>query len=154
SGNKSCYDFVRAIGEKYNWNMWDRVYNADDICVGQAFIEMYRKFDDRRMLQPGLERASYVASHTSKAILQNTNAIVATERWSCADVWFEVPAVYHALYAMTGVIIYLDYLDSEDKACVDSLYDAEEHRVYRDIARIPGREKNGSEQFWGRGNGW
>lgn len=50
SGNKSCYDFVRAIGEKYNWNMWDRVYHADDICVGQAFIEMYRKFDDRRML--------------------------------------------------------------------------------------------------------
>ena len=55
SGNKSCYDFVRAIGEKYNWNMWDRVYHADDICVGQAFIEMYRKFDDRRMLQPVLE---------------------------------------------------------------------------------------------------
>ena len=40
SGNETCYDFVREIGEKYNWNMWDRVYHADDICVGKAFIEM------------------------------------------------------------------------------------------------------------------
>lgn len=45
SGNKFCYDFVYAIGEKYNWNMWDNVYHADDICVGQAFIEMYRKLN-------------------------------------------------------------------------------------------------------------
>ena len=50
SGNQSCYDFVRTIGEKHKWNMWDRVYHADDICVGQAFIEMYRRFDDKRML--------------------------------------------------------------------------------------------------------
>ena len=25
SGNQSCYDFVRTIGEKHKWNMWDRV---------------------------------------------------------------------------------------------------------------------------------
>lgn len=70
SGNQSCYDFVRTIGEKHKWNMWDRVYHADDICVGQAFIEMYRRFDDKRMLQPVMERAYYVASHPSKATLQ------------------------------------------------------------------------------------
>ena len=62
SGNQSCYDFVRTIGERHNWDMWNRVYHADDICVGQAFIEMYRRFDDKRMLQPVMERAYYVAS--------------------------------------------------------------------------------------------
>ena len=62
--------------------MWDRVYHADDICVGQAFIEMYRRFDDKRMLQPVMERAYYVASHPSKATLQKTDAIGTTERWS------------------------------------------------------------------------
>ena len=47
-----------------------------------------------------------------------------------------------------------DNFDTEYKACVDSLYDKEEHLFYRDNKRIPLREKNGSKQFWGRGNGW
>ena len=154
SGNKFCYDFVYAIGEKYNWNMWDNVYHADDICVGQAFIEMYRKLNDKRMLQPVLERAYYVASHPSKAPLQKTDAIGTSERWSWSDALFMAPPVYAALYTITGDRIYLDYLDTEYKACVDSLYDKEEHLFYRDNKRIPLREKNGSKQFWGRGNGW
>ena len=64
----SCYDFVYAIGEKYNWNMWDNVYHADDICVGQAFIEMYRKLNDKRMLQPVLERALLCCFSPSKLL--------------------------------------------------------------------------------------
>lgn len=141
SGNKFCYDFVYAIGEKYNWNMWDNVYHADDICVGQAFIEMYRKLNDKRMLQPVLERAYYVASHPSKAPLQKTDAIGTSERWSWSDALFMAPPVYAALYTITGDRIYLDYLDTEYKACVDSLYDKEEHLFYRDNKRIPLREK-------------
>lgn len=154
SGNQSCYDFVRTIGEKHKWNMWDRVYHADDICVGQAFIEMYRRFDDKRMLQPVMERAYYVASHPSKATLQKTDAVGTTERWSWSDALFMAPPVYAALYTITGDKIYLNYMDSEYKECVDSLYDKENHLFYRDNKRIPLREKNGSKQFWGRGNGW
>lgn len=154
SGNEACYDFVRAIGEKYNWNMWDRVYHADDICVGQAFIEMYRKYGDARMLQPVMERAYYVASHPSKAPLLKTDAVGTNERWSWADALFMAPPIYAALYTLTGEKIYLDYMDSEYKESVDSLYDSEEHLFYRDNKRIPLREKNGSKQFWGRGNGW
>lgn len=154
SGNQSCYDFVRTIGEKHKWNMWNRVYHADDICVGQAFIEMYRRFDDKRMLQPVMERAYYVASHPSKAPLQKTDAVGTTERWSWSDALFMAPPVYAALYTITGDKIFLNYMDSEYIECVDSLYDKEEHLFYRDNKRIPLREKNGSKQFWGRGNGW
>lgn len=154
SGNEKCYEFVFQIGEKYNWNMWDRLYHADDICVGQSFIEMYRKYDDERMLRPVLERAYYVASHPSKAVLQKTDPIGTIERWSWSDALFMAPPVYAALYSITGDKIYLDYLDNEYKACVDSLYDEEEHLFYRDNKRIPLREKNGAKQFWGRGNGW
>lgn len=154
SGNQDCYNFVNEIGEKHNWNVWDRVYHADDICVGQAFIEMYRKMGDRRMLQPTLERAFYVASHPSKAPLLKIDAIGKDERWSWSDALFMAPPVYAALYQITGEKIYLDYMDSEYKACVDSLYDKEEHLFYRDCKRIPLREKNGKKQLWGRGNGW
>lgn len=137
SGNESCYDFVRAVGEKYNWNMWDRAYHADDICVGQAFIEMYRKQGDKRMLQPTMERAYYVATHPSKAPLMKTDAVGTSERWSWSDALFMAPPVYAALYTMTGDKTYLDYLDSEYKECVDSLYDKEEHLFTETISEFP-----------------
>lgn len=71
-----------------------------------------------------------------------------------SDALFMAPPVYAALYTITGDKIYLNYMDSEYKECVDSLYDKEDHLFYRDNKRIPLREKNGSKQFWGRGNGW
>lgn len=154
SGNQECYQLVNDIGVKYNWNMWDRVYHADDICVGQAFIEMYRKVGDKKMLQPVMERAYYVATHPSQTILQKTDPLGNLERWSWSDVLFMAPPVYAALYQMTGDEVYLNYLNSEYRACVDSLYDKEDHLFYRDNKRIPMREKNGAKQFWGRGNGW
>lgn len=154
SGNQACYDFVQAIGEKYNWNMWDRPYHADDICVGQAFIEMYRKTGERKMLQPTMERAFYIANHPSVAPLLKTDPIGKDERWSWCDALFMAPPVYAALYRITGEKIYLDYMDKEYKACVDSLYDSAEKLFYRDNKRIPLRESNGAKQFWGRGNGW
>ena len=106
------------------------------------------------MLQPVMERAYYVASHPSKAPLQKTDAVGTTERWSWSDALFMAPPVYAALYTITGDKIFLNYMDSEYIECVDSLYDKEEHLFYRDNKRIPLREKNGSKQFWGRGNGW
>lgn len=154
SGNQDCYDFVKNIGEKHNWNMWDRVYHADDICVGQAFIEVFRKTGDKRVIQPTIERAFYIANHPSTAPLLKTDPIGKDERWSWCDALFMAPPVFAALYQITGDKIYLDYMDNEYKACVDSLYDKEAKLFYRDNKRIPLRENNGAKQFWGRGNGW
>ena len=154
SGNEECYKFIQQIGETYNWNMWDRVYHADDICVGQTFIEMYRLFGEKKMIQPVMERAYYVANHPSKAPLLKTDAIGTSERWSWADALFMAPPVYAALYTLTGDEIYLKYMNNEYKECVDSLFDKEHSLFYRDNKRIPLREKNGAKQFWGRGNGW
>lgn len=154
SDNQDCYDFMNAIGEKNNWNMGDRPYHADDICVGQAFIEMYRKTGEKKMIQPVMERAFYVASHPSKAPLLKTDPVGKDERWSWCDALFMAPPVYAALYRITGEQIFLNYMDSEYKVCVDSLYDKEEKLFYRDNKRIPLREPNGAKQFWGRGNGW
>ncbi len=154
SGNQSCYDFVQEIGEAHRWNMWDRVYHADDICVGQAFIEMYLRSGDQKMLQPVMERAYYIANHPSKAPLVKTDPVGTLERWSWCDALFMAPPVFAALYRMTGESIYLEYMDKEYKECVDSLYDRENNLFYRDNKRIGLKEKNGAKQFWGRGNGW
>lgn len=154
SGNQACLDFILKIGEDHKWNVGARPYHADDICVGQAFIELYRKTGKERMIQPVRERAFYVASHPSKAPLLQTDPIGRNERWSWSDALFMAPPVYAALYQITGEKVYLDYLDSEYKSCVDSLFDRKEKLFYRDNKRFSLREKNGARQFWGRGNGW
>lgn len=154
SGNQECFDFVNTIGKNSGWNLLTRTYHADDICVGQSYIEMYLETGNRQMLQPVMERAFYVASHPSKAPFLKTDPIGKDERWSWCDALFMAPPVYAALYKITGEQVYLDYLDSEYKVCVDSLYDKKEKLFYRDNKRIPLREKNGAKQFWGRGNGW
>lgn len=152
--SQEIFDFLMKIGKANRWAMASRVYHADDICVGQAFIEMYRKYKDPRMLQPAMERAFYVASHPSDALMSKADERGKDERWSWADALFMAAPVYAALYAITGEQIYFDYMDREFRICTDSLYDKKEHLYYRDCMRIPLREPNGSKQFWGRGNGW
>ena len=152
--DQRIFDFLMDVGKRNKWAMLSRVYHADDICVGQAFIEMYRKFGDKKMLQPVMERAYYVANHPSMAPMSKKDDLGKDERWSWCDALFMAPPVYAALYKMTGDEIYLDYMDNEYKACTDSLYDQSEHLYYRDCMRIPLREPNGQKQFWGRGNGW
>jgi rhamnogalacturonyl hydrolase YesR len=154
SGNDNCFHFIDSVGRKHNWSMPERVYHADDICVGQTFIEMYKKYGDRRMLQPVMERAVYVAHHPSQATLSKKDPLGKDERWSWSDALFMAPPVYAALYSLTKEEIYLTYLNDEFKTSVDSLYDQAEKLFYRDNLRISEREPNGMKQFWGRGNGW
>ncbi len=152
--DQKIFDFLMKIGKTNRWAMASRVYHADDICVGQAFIEMYRKYKDPRMLQPAMERAFYVASHPSQAPMSKADEKGKDERWSWCDALFMAAPVYAALYSITGEQIYFDYMDREFRISTDSLYDKKEHLYYRDCMRIPLREPNGSRQFWGRGNGW
>jgi rhamnogalacturonyl hydrolase YesR len=152
--NGDCFHFIDSVGKKYNWAMLKRVYHADDICVGQTFVEMYRKYGDRQMLQPVMERAFYVANHPSSAPLSKKDPLGKDERWSWCDALFMAPPVYAALYSLTKDEIYLSYLKNEYKMTVDSLYDRTEKLFYRDNMRIGKREANGMKQFWGRGNGW
>lgn len=154
SDNQHYIDFLITIGEQNRWTLLSKSYHADDICVGQTFIELYRRTGDKRMIQPTMERAYFIANHPSKALLRKTDPIGKDERWSWCDALFMAPPIYAALFNITGDKIYLEYMDHEFKACVDSLYDSEDHLFYRDNKRIPLRENNGAKQFWGRGNGW
>jgi rhamnogalacturonyl hydrolase YesR len=118
------------------------------------YIEMYKKHNEEKMIQPLKERAFYVASHPSDAVLSKRDPIGKYSRWSWCDALFMAPPVYAGLYTLTGEKVYKDYLMSEYKACTDSLYDHDESLYYRDGLRIGVPEPNGAKQFWGRGNGW
>lgn len=154
AGNGRCLDFLTKVGKSTRWSPGSRVYHADDICVGQAYIKMYEKYSDSRMLQPVMERAFYIASHPSAAPLRKSDPVGKNERWSWCDALFMAPPVFASLYRITGEQVYADYLQSEFREAADSLYDRQDHLYYRDNTRIPKRERNGAKQFWSRGNGW
>ena len=154
-GNEACLVFVRQIGERLDWNLLnDRPYHADDICVAQAYIEMYRLYGEREMIQAAEERAGWIVDHPSKAPLRKDDPVGCDERWSWCDALFMAPPVYAAFYTLTGEKRFLEYLNNEYRACVEALYDRDEHLFYRDCIRIPLREPNGAKQLWGRGCGW
>ena len=154
SGDTLGIGFVKSICEKNGWSLLDRVYHADDICIGQAYIELFRLYQDKRMIQQLMERAFYVSSHPSVAVLSKKDKRGKDERWSWCDALFMAPPVYAALYEMTGEKTYVEYMDREFRICTDSLFDYNENLYYRDCIRIPLREPNGQKQFWARGNGW
>ncbi len=154
TGNPAYTGFVASIGKAHDWQMWTRPYHADDICVGQAFIEIYKLTGDKKVLQPTMERAFWVASHPSAAPLSKLDPVGKDERWSWCDALFMAPPVFASLYTLTGERTYLDFMESEFKICVDSLYDRSENLFFRDIIRKSRFEANGAKQFWGRGNGW
>ena len=60
TGYQPAEDFVMNIGKANNWQMARRLYHADDICVGQSFLLLYKTHKDPAMLAHVKERADSV----------------------------------------------------------------------------------------------
>ncbi|MCI5082248.1 MAG: glycoside hydrolase family 88 protein [Saprospiraceae bacterium] len=154
-------DWLYGIGSRFAWQPFFRMYHADDIVVGQMYLEMYqRKTAEKypyRILAPTKARLDYVVEHPSKGtLLLDYGDPQTLERWSWCDALFMAPPVYVKMANITGDDKYLKFMDKEFKATYDFLYDQEEHLFYRDYRFFPDkkREANGEKIFWGRGNGW
>ncbi len=165
--HKGLFDFAQAAGSEdyfqwlmthYNrmhWQVGDRMYHADDFCVAQTCLDMYKKYGEEKMLAPTLARADWVIAHPLDGrVAMDYTKSRATDRWTWCDALFMAPPVYTNLYAITGDRKYMKFADREFRACYDSLYDKSERLFYRDIRFKTKREENGAKVFWGRGNGW
>jgi rhamnogalacturonyl hydrolase YesR len=153
--NDSAIHCLEAIGARYGWQPYFRMYHADDICVSQTFLDLYRLKRDPERLNPTKARIDWVLANPSKAsmILDYSNPST-SDRWSWCDALFMAPPVYAKLAAITGDERYLEFMHREYSATVGLLYDREEHLFYRDSKYLAQREANGRRVFWGRGNGW
>lgn len=152
--NPRYFSFLVQQGKKNGWKNLDRVYHADDICVSQMYIELFRKFGDKKMLEPTIERVNQVSENPSTAPLLKSDSLGKNERWSWSDALFMAPPVYAAMYSLTGENKYIRYMETEFRACTDSLFDKNENLYYRDNTKKILIEPNGAKQFWARGNGW
>ena len=143
------------IGWKYRWQPYFRMYLADDMAVSQMYLEMYKIYHDKRMLEPTFARTEWIINHPSTSGLDLNYADYRTlERWSWCDALFMAPPVFAQMYSITGDVKYLEFMDKEYKNTYNYLYCKEEKLFFRDYRFFSKREPNGKKVFWGRGNGW
>lgn len=155
SGDTQYFDWLKKVFNRQHWQVADRMYHADDVCVSQTYLDMYNKYKEEKMLLPTLARIDWVINNPSKGGLDiDYSKPVTYERWSWCDALFMAPAVYTRLYTLTGNKKYMMFADTEFKATYNHLYDKDEKLFFRDSRYFGQKEANGKKVFWGRGNGW
>lgn len=151
----SYYNWLKRLGARNYWQVDQRMYHADDICIAQTYLDLYRKYRNEAMRVPTVARAEWVIEHPSSGSFRLDYSDASTlERWTWCDALFMAPPVYARLYALTGNKKYIRFMDKEYKETYRRLYDQDEHLFYRDHRYIGQKEANGQKVFWSRGNGW
>lgn len=154
-GGETCDRWLYKILDRRLWQMGVYMYHADDICVGQACLDMYAKHKQKFMMIPVKARADWViANRDMDPAKMRHGSSRFYERWSWCDALFMAPPVYARLWRITGEDKYIYFADSEYRETYKALFDQEENLFYRDASYIGKKEANGQKVFWGRGNGW
>jgi len=161
AGDEKYYNWLKEMGDNNEWTYNHRdepraKYHADDYCVGQMYIELYRKYKDPAMITPMRNYLDQILKNPSNVDLEFvfTDTYWATERWSWCDALFMGPTVWAKMANITDDRKYLDFMFSEFKATTDYLYNKENQLYFRDSRYFDKPEANGTKMFWGRGNGW
>lgn len=144
-GDAKYEDAMRTMGDKLNWQLGPRPENADDVAVGQVYLELYLHKKDARILPPLIDRFAYQMGLKDDP---------AKPLWWWCDALFMGPPTLARLYKATGKTEYLDFLDREWWITSQLLYDPAEHLYFRDASYLAKHEANGRKLFWSRGNGW
>ncbi|WP_294627652.1 glycoside hydrolase family 88 protein [uncultured Bacteroides sp.] len=152
SGSDAYMDFLRKICSRFSWQLGNRMYNADDYCVGQVYLDMYAKYKKKEMLMPVKARIDWIITNPPSGNIDITKG--RSERWWWCDALYMAPAVYTRLYRLTGEKKYLKFAHKEFLACYEHLYDRDEHLFFRDAGYFDKRNAEGKKIFWSRGNGW
>ena len=157
SGDAEYRDAMRAMGETNGWQLGPHLYDADDHCVGQTYVELFRLYREPKMIAPMRVTFDTILAQPSAANGLNFSKKEnpkARELWSWCDSLFMAPPAWVRLYAATGEEKYLNFAVKEWWRTTDYLYDKDEHLFFRDSTYFTKKEANGQKVFWGRGNGW
>ncbi|WP_298472418.1 glycoside hydrolase family 88 protein [uncultured Maribacter sp.] len=132
------------IGENNKWELYNRLYHADDHAVGQMYLKMHKLYGHPRLLKP--MRKQFDSILGSKK--------VDSLHWDWCDALFMAPPVWAGLAKSTGDTKYLNFMDKQYHKTYDLLWDNKEHLFSRDASYLDKKEQNGKKIFWSRGNGW
>ena len=148
-------EFLKAVGNKNNWQGGDQRFFADDYCVGQTYSELFMLYKDSAMIRYMLELGNDVLKqpHT-ESLLWNFKGGLHNREWAWCDALYMGPPTLTYLYKVTGDKKFLDGMDKLWWKTTNYLYDTSAHLYYRDSRFFDKKEKNGEKVFWSRGNGW
>ncbi len=146
------------IGEKNNWripaNFVDYpkygIYHADELCVAQFYIELYKKYKEQKMIQPTIERLDQIMNDPP----DNSMSFRNKQSWTWCDALFMAPPVYLGIAQLKKDSSYAEFIHVQFQATYRHLFDKENNLFYRDDSYFDKLEENGEKIFWGRGNGW
>ncbi|WP_303315422.1 glycoside hydrolase family 88 protein [Flavivirga abyssicola] len=142
--NPKYCKWLKDIGNKNGWNLYKRMYHADDHAVGQFYLNLYEKYKEEQMISP---------------LQMRFDSILKSERvnkwhWHWCDALFMAPPVWARLSKVTKDSKYLEFMDKQYHMTYDILWDKKEQLFFRDKSYFKTRENNGEKTFWARGNGW
>jgi len=136
---------MKDVADKLQWSPGPRVEHADDLAVGQMFLEQYFLHKNRKMMDPMRARLDTEIA---------TPDDPAKPLWWWCDALFMAPPVFADMSKATGDKKYLDFMDREWDITTNLLYDKNKHLYSRDATFLDKKDKNGEKLFWSRGNGW
>lgn len=146
------------IGKKNNWqipaNFIDYpkygIWHADELCVGQFYIETYKKYGQPEMIKSTVERLDRIMHNPPDSSMSYRNK----QSWTWCDALFMAPPVYLGIAQINNEPSYAEFMHAHFMKTYHHLYDKEDRLFYRDDSYLGKREANGEKVFWGRGNGW
>lgn len=170
SKDPKIHDALLKSGEQFNWKpivsypeiakkMRLHASNADDLCIGQAWLAVYEETKNPAILAAIKERLDVASAfiQADAATLEKADRKPGDLRvWSWCDALFMAPAVHAHLSAITGDAKYRNVMHTEWWRASALMYDETEHLYFRDAGKIFPRKKtaSGKKVFWARGNGW
>ena len=137
---KEYFDFMKRIFSRYYWQLGNRMYHGDDLCVGQVYLDMYAKYKQEKMWIPTKARIDWIIENPPIGNIDITKGV--SDRWWWCDALYMAPAIFTRLYTLTGDKKYLKFAHKEYLDCYEHLYD------------LNAKDEKGGKVFWSRGNGW
>lgn len=160
TGDPKYLAAVLRFGTQSGWMPDNRIYHADDLAVGHAWLDVYSMDTNHtERLKPMRDRLNHILAHPiSEALMFGkkpaTKGVAITDRWTWCDALYMAPPTLARLYTATGDKKYLDFLDQEYRYTYEQLWDKEEHFFFRDASFFDQKTPTGKKTFWSRGNGW
>ena len=149
---KEYFDFMKRIFSRYYWQLGNRMYHGDDLCVGQVYLDMYAKYKQEKMWIPTKARIDWIIENPPIGNIDITKGV--SDRWWWCDALYMAPAIFTRLYTLSGDKKYLKFAHKEYLDCYEHLYDKDEHLFFRDGKYLNAKDEKGGKVFWSRGNGW
>ncbi|HEY0768751.1 MAG TPA: glycoside hydrolase family 88 protein, partial [Sphingobacteriaceae bacterium] len=142
------------VGQQHNWKITGNVFNADQLTLGQSYADAFSIKHDPEMIRHLQEVLDLHIARTDTPMVKHHGNPKFGNWWTWCDALYMAPAAFAKVYALTGEIKYLNYMDESWWRTSDYLYSKEDSLYFRDDRYFSQRSANGKKIFWGRGNGW